>query len=315
MGRDVERDMTPAERIMLLGNVWASVRVGRQEIGDYLAFAEGLQADRNRAVLGLLTDQIEYISRYLVTDVDRESFEAWVRRLLTPAAKDLGWQPRPGEKDEQKSLRARIMQVLGGTGRDPEVLAEARKLTEEALQHPDAVDRTMARTVFNLAAANGDAALYDRFLDHLKKARTPEEYYIYLGTLTSFSDPKLLERTLEYAITAEVRSQDKLGLIAGVLENSAGEKLAWDFVRAHWSEVDKVNSGFISGEIVAATSSFCDAGAQDEVKDFFSTHKVPTAERTLKQALERINYCVDLKSQQGPNLAAWLQQRGAAAGQ
>ena len=315
MAGDLESEMTPAERIMLLGNAWASVRVGRQQIGDFLGFAEGLQGDRNRAVMSELMDQIDYIGAHLVTDDDRESFELWVRRLLTPAAKELGWQARPGENDEQTSLRARIMQTLGSAGRDPDVLAQARKLTDQALEKPEAVDRTMERTVFGLAAQNGDTALYDRFFDHLKKARSREEYYLYLGTLTEFGDPALLQRTLEYGLTDQVRTQDRLAFIGGVLQNPAGQKLAWDFVRAHWAELDQVGSGFISGELVEATSSFCDADLRDEVKDFFSTHKVPAAERTLKQSLERMNYCVDLKAQQVANLAAWLEQRGAATGQ
>ena len=314
MAPDIEK-MTPAERIMLLGSAWASVRVGRQQIGDFLWLAEGLQADRSRAVMSQLADQIAYISEYLVTDDDRESFEFWVRRLLTPAANDLGWQSKPGENDEEKSLRARVMQTLGSAGRDPVVLAQARKLTEQALENVEAVDRTMVRTAFSLAAQNGDAALYDRFFDRLKKAKAPEEYYLYLGTLTEFADPKLLERTLQYALTDEVRSQDRLGFVAGVLQNPAGQKVAWDFVRTHWSDLDKVGSGFISGELVEATSSFCDIDSRNEVKDFFSTHKVPVAERTLKQSLERMDYCVDLRSQQVANLAAWLQQRGAATGQ
>jgi aminopeptidase N len=315
ISRDLERGIIPAERMMLLGNLWAAVRVGRQQIGDFLAFAEGLQSDRNRAVVGLLADQIEYIARYLVTETDRDSFERWVRRLLTPVAQDLGWRAKPsGESDEQKSLRARILHILGSAGRDQEVLAEARRLTEEGLKNPEAVDRTLAETVFSLAAVNGDAALYDRFLDHLQNARTREEYYIYLGALSSFGNPQLLERTLEYALTLEVRSQDKPGVIAAVLENGAGERLAWNFVREHWSEIDTVNSGFISGEIVGATSTFCDSGLRNEVNQFFSTHNVAVAERTLRQSLERINYCVDLKSQQAPKLAAWLQQRGAATG-
>ncbi len=35
---------------------------------------------------------------------------------------------------------------------------------------------------------------------------------------------------------------------------------------------------------------------------------MPTAERGLQQSLERIGYCVDLKSQQGPRLAQWLNE-------
>jgi aminopeptidase N/puromycin-sensitive aminopeptidase len=112
-----------------------------------------------------------------------------------------------------------------------------------------------------------------------------------------------------------VRSQDTLGLISVVMENPAGTKIAWDFVRAHWPEIEKVGGGFTSGEVVAATSVFCDAGMRDEAQDFFTTHKVPTAERTLKQSVERMNYCVDLKSRQTPQLSSWLERRGAASGQ
>jgi len=314
MANDVERDLSPAERIMLLGDAWASVRVGKQEVGDYLAVAEGLKADRNRAVIAQLADQLDYIGNYLVTDSDRDSYQLWIRRLFTPLAQELGWQTRPGDTDEQKSLRARVFHTLGYTGRDPEVLAQARKLADEALEDPSSVDGTMAATVFSVAALDGDAALYDKIVSHLKSAATPNQYYLYFGALSDFSDPKLLERTLQFALTPDVRTQDTLGLIASVMENPAGEKVAWSFVQARWPDIEKIGGGFTSAEVVQATSAFCDAGLRDDVQTFFTRHTVPTAERTLKQSLERMSYCVDLKSQQGSKLASWLQRRGASAG-
>jgi aminopeptidase N len=307
-------DITPAERIRLLSDEWASVRVGRQPIGEYLAVADGLGAERERAVVEQLTGQLEYIGERLLTDSDREPYQQWVRVLLSPAAKELGWQPIVGESDDRKTLRARVLSTLGSTGRDPEVLAQARRLAQQALDNPAAVDGTMAYTVFSLAALNGDAALYDKIMERMKKAGSPEEYYNLMGALTQFGDPKLLERTLQFALTPEVRSQDMPGVIAGVMENSLGSRLAWDFVRAHWAEIQKELGGFNSGTLVAATGAFCDAGLQQEVKDFFSAHKVPAAERTLRQSLERVNYCLDFKSQQANQLAAWLQRHGSSAG-
>lgn len=53
---------------------------------------------------------------------------------------------------------------------------------------------------------------------------------------------------------------------------------------------------------------------RDEVKALFSTHPAPAAERTLKQSLERMNDCVDLKARQGSQLPAWLQQQTLPAG-
>jgi aminopeptidase N/puromycin-sensitive aminopeptidase len=317
MSHDLEKDLTPAERIVLLSDSWAAVRVGEQQIGDYLALAEGLRSDRTRAVLEALTGQLDYIGDKLVTDADRDSYQHWVRRLLTPAAQELGWQPKPGESDETKELRARVIFTLGYVGRDPEVLAEARKLTEQALQNPSSVDHTMAFTVFRLAAMSGDGSLYDRIQAKLdNKDATSEEYYLYFQTLAEFRDPKLLQRTLDLAISPAVRSQDSLGLIGAVMQNPAGTRPAWDFVRAHWTDIEKVGGGFTSGEVVASTSAFCDAGMRDEVQDFFATHKVPTAERRLKQAIERMNYCVDLKAQQTPQLSSWLEQHASGpAGQ
>jgi len=316
IGQDIEKKLTPAERIVLLNDSWSSIRVGEQPIGDYLALAESLQSDRTRAVVEEVTEQLEYISDHFVTDSDREGYEQWVRRLLTPMAQELGWTPKPGESDETKTLRCRVMHTLGYAGRDLEVLAEARKLTEQALDNPAALDHTIAFTTFSLAAQNGDAVLYDKVMDHLqKKGASLEEYYLYFQTSARFSDPKLLQRTLEYALTPAVRSQDTLGLISVVMENPAGTKVAWDFVRGHWPEIEKLGGGFTSGEVVAATSVFCDAGMRDEAQEFFATHKVPTAERTLKQSVERMNYCVDLKSRQTSQLSSWLERRGAASGQ
>jgi aminopeptidase N len=315
MSRDLERELTPAERIILLSDSWAAVRVGQQQIGDYLALAEGVRSDRTRAVVEEMTGQLAYISDYLVTEADREAYERWVQKLLTPAARELGWAPKPGESDETKELRARVMFALGYAGRDPEVLAESRKLTDAALENSSAVDRTMAFTAFRLAALSGDSTLYDRVYAKLENRNaTAEEYYLYFQTLSEFRDPKLLERTLDLAVSPTVRSQDSLGLISAVMENPAGERTAWDFVRAHWSDIEKVGGGFTSGEVVASTSAFCDAGLRDEVQDFFATHHVPTAERRLKQAVERMNYCVDLKAQQTPQLASWLQGHGGSAG-
>jgi aminopeptidase N/puromycin-sensitive aminopeptidase len=227
---------------------------------------------------------------------------------------DLGEEAKPGDSDEVKTLRARVFGALGYDARDPQVLAQARKIADEVLTNPSAVDREMAGEALALAALNGDEAFYDRLLAAMKNPKSPEEYYIYLFTLPRFSDPNLLQRTLNYAISPEVRSQDALRVVTEVLRNPAGEKLAWDFIRQRWSDVARAGGPFASAEIVDSTSNFCDAGMRDQVEEFFAAHKIAAAERTYKQSIEHINNCVDLKSQQQPRLAAWLGEHGTAAG-
>ena len=314
LASDAESKLTPAERISVQNDIWASVRVGREPVGDYLAFAQGLQSDRNRAVLEDVLGRLDFIERYLVSDNDRNSYRAWLHQFLTPAMSEVGWEPKSGESDEQRTLRARLFNALGSDARDPEALSQARKIADKALADPSSVDRELASGALALAALNGDAAFYDRVMTALKNTKSPEDYYTYFFTLPQFTDPQLLQRTLEFSISPDVRSQDALQLVTGVLGNPAGEKLAWDFIRAHWPELEKAGGPFASAQIVGATSVFCDSAMRDQVTDFFAAHKVAAAERTYKQSIERINNCVDLKSQQEPQLASWLGQHGTAGG-
>ena len=88
--------------------------------------------------------------------------------------------------------------------------------------------------MLQVAAADGDAALYDRYVAKLAATRAqPEEYNRFLDALTAFQDPALVKRTLEYALSDAVRSQDAPTLIAGALVSSQ-KNLAWEFVREKW---------------------------------------------------------------------------------
>src|SRR5579863_5539646 len=314
LATDAETKLTPAERIGLESDIWGLMRVGRASVGDYLIFAQGLQSERHSAVVEAVLRDLNFIGQYLANDSDRVAYHEWLRQYLAPTMKEVGWEAKPGESDEQRTLRSHLIGALGYDARDPQALAQARKVADRALADPMSVDRELAGDAFELAALNGDAEFYDKLIDGLKNPRTPEEYYIYFNTLPQFSDPKLLQRTLDLAVSPEVRSQDALGLITRVLENPAGENLAWDFIQTHWDAIIKSGGPFASGEVVGATRVFCDTGKLEQVRQFFSTHKIDGGERTYKQSMERIKSCVDLKSQQEPQLATWLGQHGSSGG-
>ena len=314
LAADAETKITPAERIALQSDIWASVRVGREPVGDYLALAQGFGSDRNRAVIDDVIGRLNYIGQYLVTDSDRDSYRSWLRQYFSPMLKEVGVEPKAGESDEQRTLRAHLFNSLGYDARDPEVLAEGRKIADEALDNPAKVDHELAGAAFAVAALNGDQAFYDKLMAQVKSAKSPEEYYMAFFALPQFADPALLQRTLDYAISPDVRSQDALGLISNVMQNPAGEKVAWDFVLSHWDAVQKAGGPFASAQIINATNTFCDAHMRDQVADFYAAHKIEAAERTYRQSIERINNCVALKAQQEPQLASWLGQHGSSVG-
>jgi aminopeptidase N len=313
MAKVAESALSPAERIMLVADVWASVRVDREPIGDYLALAEGLQADRNSAVLDEVLRRLTYIGDHLVSDADSERYALWVRQLLAPIVQDVGWEAKPGESADQATLRSELLMAMGNVAHDPQAEALASKLSNQYLADPSSLNHEIAGAALHVATRNGDQALYDKIMADLKAAKTPETYFSDIFALGRFSGPKLIERTLEYAISPAMRSQDAPYLISAVMQNPAAEKQAWAFVQAHWATIENLGGAFAGGAIVQATGSFCDPEMRDEVQAFFTSHPAPAAERSLKQAVERMNYCVALNAQQGPRLASWLLHSNVAA--
>ena len=310
--RSLENKLTPGERIGLVNDEWALVSAGMTPIGNYLSLVEGLKSDRRLPVVGTYAGRLENIDANMVSDSERPAYRAWVRRLLRPAAKELGWQPISGEGVEQPGVRATVLGVLGRIGRDPEVLATARNLAHRYLADPLSIDPSTADTVVGLAALEGDAALYDDFLAAGKTAKSPEEYYRFLYSLARFSDPQLLTRTLQYSLTPNVRGQDFAGLLGAVMNNPAGTDLTWEFARQHWTEITSKPPGNAGGKVLSFASVFCDARHGQEVKDFFTRQKSdgPAIQRTV----EDIDSCADVKSIQIPNAAEWFQHRTGARG-
>jgi ERAP1-like C-terminal domain len=98
------------------------------------------------------------------------------------------------------------------------------------------------------------------------------------------------------------------------MENPDGRQVAWDYMKANLPAIEE-KLGYAVTRVVAGMSAFCDAGLRDDVAQFFERQKLPVAERRLQQSMEQASYCIDLKAQQQPRLAAWLKEHSAVGGE
>jgi aminopeptidase N len=301
------------ERLTLLSDEWALVRAGRHDVGSYLDLASAFGSEEAERVLATLTGALRMIDQRLTTAATRSAFRAWVRQLFSPAAARLGGDAQAsGSDDNARAVRAVLLRQLGEAD-DPDTIAAARKLVEQELAAPKSVDSTLLGVAVDVAARNGDASLYEKYLSRARSAvnNDPEDRYRFLYGLASFTDPTLIRRTMELALGPEVRSQDTKLVIAALLGNPAARDIAWDLVRERWDAVQKKTGEFVGNTvIVSALASFCDARHADEIKTFFAAHPVPDAQRTFSQTLERIDACTRFAAAQTPKLAEWLATQG-----
>jgi len=311
LSQAAKTSLSTAERVALVRDEAALIYSGQEKIGAFLDLASDLSSDQERAVLQSFVEPLEFVDAYLVTSANRSAYQAWVRSSFRPMLDSVKWAPAPGESEETHRLRAFLVRLLGGVGADPDVIRESTRLARQYLHDPDSVDPNLGKVVVRVAAQYGDSALFDEYLAAWPSMKSPEQFYNVGDALTDFRNPQLSERLLQIAVSPDVRNQDAAHAISRVLENPADQAAAWEWVKAHWQEVEKKTTMSSGEEIVAATRKFCDAASRDDVRKFFSEHKVASAERGLLRSVEEIDACINYRARQQGNLAAWLEQRSS----
>jgi len=304
----LESTLTPAERISLIGDEWAQVRANKATVGDYLNLVSAVKDDPNADVVSSALDGLAAIrERVASTPQEKDALETWFRQNFEPEYAKLG-PPSSSDTPNKKQMRALLFSELG-QAKDPQILAQARELSEKYLANPASVEPNLAQTALQITARNGDATLFDQLQKIAETSTNPEIQSGALHLLAMFENPELAKRALRYAISDKVRNQDAAIQLAIALEIDKTRDIAWDFIQNHWDDVKKEFTPELGSALVGATSSFCSAEARDDVLQFFSTHKVPAADQTLKHAIERINGCIELRKLQEPNLHAWLESQ------
>jgi aminopeptidase N len=303
-----ESALTPQEKIGLLGDRWALVRSGKTGVGGYLDLVMALKGDANDAVLDTAHKQLEKVDSDIATDEDRALFAAVIRREFGPVYAALG-SPEKNEPFDRQQLRGTLFEMLGAAG-DPAVLAQARELTVRTFaadnQKDKTLDATLADAAVLVSATNGDAALYDKVLALSKSSSDPGEQTDALRTLARFRDPALVRRTLEYVASGEVRNQDSWSVLVVLLRDRETRDQSWDYMQKNWDKVHAQLTVSSGADVVRATGSFCSVRQRDEVVDFFATHRVEAAERTLAKAVDSINDCIQLRAAQESDFHRWL---------
>jgi aminopeptidase N len=300
--------LTSAERLSLLGDEWRMVQSGRHDVGTYLDLAAAFARDETPSVVAEMAGRLGEVGDDIASTSQRAAWQTWVRARFRPALDAIGLTNGLGDSDDTNSRRGTLLQLLSS---DAEIQKHARERALAYMARPASLSPTLVAPVLKVAAAGGDAALYDQFVGRMTaSSAAPEEYYRYFNSLALFRDPALITRTQQCAVSPDVRSQDAGMLLYQLLSSSATQDSTWALVKAEWPAII-ARLGTFQGvpAIVYGLGAFCSAERAAEIKAFFDAHPVPEAARLLQQSLERIATCTAVKARQAPAFGWWLQAR------
>ena len=301
------QELPASDRLGIQNDAYSLSRSGLLPITQFLTLAQAYSNETDASVWGDLSSNLRDIEVLLTGQPDFQRYQDYARAIFRPAAQRIGWESRPGEGHLDALLRSIVLSQAGSYG-DQEVLDQAKDRFQQYITDRAAVRPDIRGVVLSLTAQSGDRAVYDQLWKLEKEAELQEEKIRLLLSLTRFEDRGLLSETLGRSLTSDVRLQDTISVVSGVAANPEGRKLAWDFIKDNWTEFDQRYGagGFGLMRLVSVCGNFTSPKSLDDVEAFFAEHPTPAAERTIRQAVERIRLNIKWLERNQDELAAWL---------
>lgn len=300
-------ELHATDRLGVQNDAYALSRAGLLPVTQFLSLAQAYKNEGDASVWSDLASNLRDIEQLISDEAIHPAYQGFAREIFGPAARKIGWEPKPGEGHLDALLRSTVLSQAGSY-HDPGVTAQASERFQKYLQDRETLAPDLRGVVFALAAQSGGKDVYDQIWGLEGETDLAEEKIRLLMSLTRFQRPELLNSTLADSLSAKVRSQDSITLVAGVAANPKGRDLAWEFVKDNWAEFDRRygGGGFGLMRLVSICSHFNSQEKADEVDSFFAEHPAPAAERTIRQALERVRLNIKWLEQNRQELTDWF---------
>ena len=284
---DVVAAMPTLERYNLVDDAWNAVIAGAMDTIEFVDLAEHFVDEREYGVWRSIATGLRGVRRLIgEDDAALAGYQRRVRALVGPALDELG-EPAPGEADLTAKLRGLLLGLMAVQGGDDAARQRAADYYAAWDADHTSLDGDLAAAATSIVAATGDAADYERMLEHYRTGETPQVQLRHLYALAEFDHAELMARTCELAMSDEVKTQNAPFLLRACIGNRRHGAQAWEYVRRHW---DQINQRLPRNTIVRMVETVTLLDRPTDVADvqaFFSEHPIVQAAKTLEQTLER----------------------------
>jgi aminopeptidase N len=305
-----QKAITLPERVGVLSDVNSLVGSGDVQNSVALGLVEQLSKEKSRHIVYESVGSVSGIDE-MVPDALRPNYERLIKKLFRARAVELGWRSKPGEDENTKQLRPAMLQIVGGLGRDPQMIKQATELAWKWLDDHKAVEPELVGVALSIAARYGDQKLFDRMHADAKKATDRQDKSRLLGAMSDFIDPKIVNQAMTIAMTDEFELRDALGLLQGGLGERQTRETSYVFMRDHFDQVLNKLPVPYRPYMAFIFVPICDDSRKQEFDSFFrpKIEKLDGGPRVMEQALEALTLCSAQRKAQAPGVVAFLKKQ------
>eukprot|EP00878_Enallax_costatus_P039923 GHUV01045862.1.p1 GENE.GHUV01045862.1~~GHUV01045862.1.p1 ORF type:complete len:417 (+),score=127.07 GHUV01045862.1:751-2001(+) len=193
-----------------------------QRMSDVLSTAAyGANGDKWK---GCLANLKKYVTDELTTP--------FIAKVQVPgqAEPGLSFKVNPKDSPELRMMRPQVLTAAGFLGHQ-QIMDEAVTVLKQVAAGQTVLSPDVTKAVYSLAVGSGDSAAYETVQKLYEQATDPAEGERALQALARASTASTITKTLEFALSPSVRSQDVSSLLAGLAKQGGlGFNMTWEFI-------------------------------------------------------------------------------------
>ncbi|KAF9927085.1 hypothetical protein FBU30_003509 [Linnemannia zychae] len=309
-----------ADRVGLLTDAAALVAAGVAPTSSFLTLLKYFEDEENALVWAEISLRFTDLTSVWLEQPKPvvNAIKEVQRRLFKNIVKRLGWAYPEGEDTAIGNLRA-IAIRFAGRARDPETVAEARRRFGVFITNRDssAIPPDLLFPVFEivLREATGTEE-YEAIMAFYRETYSPGEKMVALTVLGYGNTPEMVQRTLAFAMSEEVRNADILACLATLRSSVTGRAELWNFMRQYWDTLCERHSDdirFLEYFVLFSIGTFSSIERYEEVQTFFANKETSQYDRILANCMEGIRTRILWLERDGEDVEVWLRDNGYLA--
>jgi puromycin-sensitive aminopeptidase len=297
--------LSTKDRLGIIRDLFALAEGGYIKTDIALEVALNYKNEREYIVWAEIAGGIARIYNIIHKETFAKKYKDYALSLFSPLAKRIGFDKKDNEKYSDTFLRNLAISQASIYG-DKVVINKAQKLFRDCNENKVPAD--IRGTVYNIIARSGGEKEWKVFKELYKRETLHEEKDRFGIALTSFTDKTLLEKTLSFIMTDDVKGQDAPHLLSMVWQNKEGRDMTWQFIKKNWKIILKKygEGGHFLSRLLSPLGTHTSVKDLKDAKKFFTKNLAPGADRTLEQAYEKIESNVAWLKDDKKSIKSWL---------
>ncbi|EAT88547.2 hypothetical protein SNOG_03342 [Parastagonospora nodorum SN15] len=267
--------LTVEDRAGMIADAGSLAASGYQKSSGILSLLDSFKSEPDMVVWQEITGRIGSLrGAWMFEDQSiRDALKQFQLDLVKDKAHELGWTFSEKDGHIEQQFKSLMFGAAGISGDEEITKASFDMFNKFKAGDKTAIHPNIRGSVYAIVLAKGGKEEYDALINETLHAATADERNSALRSLGRAKSPELIQRTLDFALSKDVKGQDIYLPISALRSHPEGCHALWKWVKDNWEELERrlpPSLSMLSSVVSICTSTFTHREHIEDIKSFFA---------------------------------------------